>query len=113
MKKKTRRKAPEGQRFSMRAIGRRVDDLRAERQMEAKELYAHMKWDKSEYSRKIRGLTAIAPGEAEVIADFLKAPKGWPYVSAEEGLLLEALGPFASDLLRHLPDVLALLRRTK
>jgi hypothetical protein len=112
MSKKTRRKAPPGERFSMRVIGRRIDDLRAEREKEAKELYGHMGWDKSEYSRKIRGLTAIAPGEAEEIADFLKAPKGWPYVSAEEGLLIEAMGPFAADVLRHLPEILALLRRT-
>jgi hypothetical protein len=97
----------------MKVIGRRIDDLRAERQIEAKELYGHMAWDKSEYSRKIRGLTAIKPGEAEKVALYLKAPKGWPYVSAEEGVLIEALGPFANDVLRHLSDILALLRRTK
>lgn len=113
MAKKTRRKAPPGERFSKKVIGRRIDDLRAEREMEAKELYGHMGWDKSEYSRKIRGITAIKPGEAEKIAEYLKAPKGWPYVSSEEGQIIEALGPFATDVMRSLPEILAILRRSK
>ena len=110
MAKKTRRPTPPGERFSKKTIGRRIDDLRAERGMEAKELYQHMSWDKSEYSRKIRGLTAVKPGEAEKVAAYLKAPKGWPYVSAEEGQIIEILGPFATEVMRHLPDILAVVR---
>lgn len=110
MAKKARRKAPPGERFSKKVIGRRIDDLRAERGMEAKELYGHMSWDKSEYSRKIRGLTTVTPGEAEKIAAFLRAPRGWPYVSHEEGQIIEILGPFATDVMRRIPEILELVR---
>jgi transcriptional regulator with XRE-family HTH domain len=110
MAKKTRRKAPPGERFSKKTIGQRIDALRADRKIEAKELYGFMNWDKSEYSRKIRGLTTVKPGEAEKIAEYLRAPKGWPYVSAEEGQIIEALGPFATDVMRRLPEILSLVR---
>ncbi len=92
------------------AVGRRIDHLRQDRGMTAKALYGEMEWHKSEYSRKHRGLTPISDEEIVALRRILGAPSvGWPWVSQEEALLLEALGQRAAEVLKHLPKILDLL----
>jgi hypothetical protein len=90
-------------------IGRRLDDLRRDRKLEAKGLYGEMHWHKSEYSRKHRGQTPLDDEEIVMLRRILNAPTGWPHVSVEEGLLVEALGERAAEVLKNLPDILRLL----
>jgi hypothetical protein len=106
---KRRRPRPSGGRFNDKTIGKRINDLRIERGLEAKQFYDLMKWEKGEHSRKVRGLTPIWPGEASKAAEILRAPRGWPYITTEEGALVEALGSSVTDVLRRLPEILAML----
>jgi hypothetical protein len=92
-----------------KTIGKRLDDLRRDRGLEAKALYDDMNWHKSEYSRKHRGQTPISDEEIARLVRLLRAPKGWPYISVEEGLLVEALGSRAAEVLKYMHEILALL----
>lgn len=89
--------------------GQRIDALREERGLAAKELYAEIGWHKSEYSRKHRGLTPLDDEEIVMLRRVLRAPTGWPHVSVEEAMLVEALGSRAARVLAKLPEILQLL----
>jgi hypothetical protein len=94
-----------------REIGRRVDVLRGERGLEAKELYTDMGWDKSAYSRKHRGQAKIEDDEVIMLRRLLSAPYPWPYVTLEQAHLLNALGARTGEVLAHLEEITALLDR--
>lgn len=96
-----------------RIVGRRMDALRDDRGLDAKQLYIEMGWEKSAYSRKHRGLTKIEDDEIVLLQRILKEPHPWPFVSVEESLLLKALGGRAAEVLEHLPEIQALLDRHK
>jgi hypothetical protein len=89
--------------------GRRIDELRRDRSMEAKALYDEMGWHKSEYSRKHRGKTPVDDAEVVMLRRILRAPTGWPDVSVEEGLIVEAFAGRAAEVLKNLPEILKLL----
>lgn len=92
-----------------KAVGARVDQLRRDRGLEAKQLYGDMQWDKGQYSRKHRGLTPLDDEDVVKLRRLLKAPAGWPFISIEEGLLIEATKGRAAEMLRHMPEILRLL----
>jgi hypothetical protein len=94
-----------------REWGRRMDDLRCERGLAPKELYAALGWDKSAYSRKYRGGAKIEDDEVIILRRVLDAPAPWPYVSLEEALLLAAFPGRAAEVFTHLTEILALLDR--
>lgn len=96
-----------------REIGQRVDRLRHERGVTVKSLSQDIGWDeKSQYSRKSRGLTPFSIEELDQLAAILKAPRGWPYVPTEEAMLLQALGQRAGEVLAHLPEILKVISPT-
>ena len=92
-----------------RELGRRMDHRRADRGLERKQLYEDMGWEKTAYSRKWRGETTIMDDEIVALRRVLDGPYGWPFISAEEGLLLEALRHRAPEALRHIQEIHALL----
>lgn len=90
-------------------VGGRVDQLRRERELEVKQLCDEMNWDKSEYSRKHRGLTTLTDIDVVKLRRILRAPTGWPYVSLEEGMLIDATKGRGAEMVRHMADILRLL----
>lgn len=88
-----------------RVLGKRMDDLRRDREMDVKTVCTEMGWHKSEYSRKYRGETPLMDHEVVRLRRLLRATSPWPYVSIEEGLLLAALGMRTSEVLRRLSDI--------
>jgi hypothetical protein len=92
-----------------KTVGQRMDQLRRDRDLEAKQLYGDLGWDKGQYSRKYRGHTPLDDEDVVKLRRLLRAPTGWPYVSVEEGLLIDATKGRAAEMLRHLPEILKLL----
>lgn len=105
----SRRKRPTEGPFADKIIGPRINALRVERGFSAKAFYEEMDWEKGEHSRKVRGLTPIWGGEAGRAARILRAPRGWPYITVEEGMLLDALGDRAAQVLQHFGEILEML----
>jgi transcriptional regulator with XRE-family HTH domain len=94
-------------------LGERMDDLRRDRELSVKDICDALKWHKSEYSRKYRGITPLVDIEIVQLRALLKAPKGWPAISTEEGLLLEALGTRTAEILARITEINALLERSR
>jgi hypothetical protein len=81
-----------GGRFDEREISARVEKLRRDRGVEVKEICAAIGLEKWDWSRKVRlDRSTFSIRELGLIADYLDAPTGWPFVAPEVGQLLDRL----------------------
>lgn len=79
-----------GGRYDIREITVRVDRLRAKRGVEAKDIYTLLGIDKSTWSNKMKmKRSALSIVEVGIIADFLDAPTGWPFIDERFGEYLD------------------------
>jgi hypothetical protein len=83
-----------GGRYSPFDIGRRVENRRRDLGVTVAELCAVLDFDKADWSRKWRcSGSSFTIAEVSVIADYLKAPVGWPFIPEEMAELLERMTP--------------------
>jgi hypothetical protein len=81
-----------GGRFDEREIAARVEKLRRDRGVEVKAICAAIGLEKWDWSRKVRlDRSSFSIAELGLIADYLDAPTGWPFVATEVGQLLDRL----------------------
>lgn len=86
------KKGRAGGRFDEREISARVEKLRRDRGVEVKEICAAVGLEKWDWSRKVRlDRSSFSIQELGLIADYLDAPTGWPFVALEVGMLLDRL----------------------
>jgi transcriptional regulator with XRE-family HTH domain len=93
-----RRQSLVGGRYDDHAIGQRIERRRVARGMKQEELADILGINKASYSRKVRAQTPMWLGEISMIADALRAPIGWPFVTrAQLRTLLDSLGDEDGD----------------